>query len=85
VSWPRRARRTPRILDRTDLGRFAEANAVVHTELEGAQYEDARAHLHGLLNQRAAALARQEKFEPAEVRTMFANGSPAPRALALGL
>jgi len=76
---------TARILDRTDLGRFAEAYAVVHTELEGAQHEAARAHLDDLLNQRAAALARQEKFEPAEVRTMFANGSPAPRALALGL
>ena len=74
-----------RILDRTDLGRFAQAYTVVHTELGGAQYEAARAHLHDLLNQRAAALASQEKFEPAEVRTMFANGSPAPRALALGL
>jgi hypothetical protein len=74
-----------RILDSTDLGRFAESYAVVHAELEGPQYEAARAHLQDLLNQRAAALARQEKFEPAEVRTMFANASPATRAVALGL
>jgi hypothetical protein len=74
-----------RVLDRTDVGRFAESCAVVHTELEGAQYEAARAHLQDLLNQRATALAHQEKFEPAEVRTIFANGSPAPRAVALGL
>jgi hypothetical protein len=44
-----------RILDRTDLGRFAESYAVVHTELDGARYEAARAHLQDLLNQRAAA------------------------------
>ncbi|MBO0815275.1 MAG: hypothetical protein J2P30_09060 [Actinobacteria bacterium] len=74
-----------RILDRTDLGRFAESYAVVHAELESPRFAAARAHLQDLLNQRAAALARTEKFEPGEVRTMFANGSPAPRALALGL
>jgi hypothetical protein len=74
-----------RIFDRTDLGRFAESYAVVHAELEGPRFAAARAHLQDLLNQRAAALARKEKFEPGEVRTMFANGSPAPRALALGL
>jgi hypothetical protein len=34
---------------------------------------------------RVTALARQEKFEPAEVRTIFTNASPAARALALGL
>ena len=42
-------------------------------------------HLQDLLIQRSAALARQEKFEPAEVRTIFTNASPAARALALGL
>jgi len=74
-----------RVLDRTDLGRFAESYAVVDAELESPQYEAARVHLQDLLNQRAAALSRQEKFEPAEVRTMFANASPATRAVALGL
>jgi len=74
-----------RILDRTDLGRFAESYAVVRAELAGPSHEAALVHLQDLLNQRAAALARQEKFEPAEVRTMFASASPAPRAVALGL
>ena len=35
--------------------------------------------------QRAAAFARQERFEAAEVRTIFANGSPELRILAIGL
>jgi hypothetical protein len=74
-----------RILEHADLGRFAESYAVVHPELEDRRYESARARLQDLLIQRSAALARQEKFEPAEVRTIFANGSPAARALALGL
>jgi hypothetical protein len=74
-----------RILEHAELGRFAESCAVVHTELTDPRYESARAHLQDLLIQRSAALARQEKFEPAEVRTIFANASPAARALALGL
>src|SRR5215510_11057890 len=74
-----------RILGHTDLGRFAESYACVHAELEDARYEGARGHLQDLLVQRSAALARQEKFEPSEVRTIFTNGSPATRALALGL
>jgi hypothetical protein len=74
-----------RILEHAELGRFAESYAVVHTELGGPRYEGARAHLQGLLIQRSAALARQEQFEPAEVRTIFATAAPAARALALGL
>ena len=74
-----------RILEHSDLGTFAESYAVVHAELADPRYEPARAHLQGLLIQRSAALARQGQFEPAEVRTMFANTSPAGRALALGL
>jgi hypothetical protein len=74
-----------RILEHTDLGRFAESYACVHPELEDARYEGARGHLQDLLVQRSAALARQEKFEPAEVRTIFTNASPATRALAMGL
>ncbi len=74
-----------RILEHTDLGRFAESCAAVHAELADPRYDSARAHLQDLLIQRSAALARQEKFEPGEVRTIFANASPAARALALGL
>ena len=74
-----------RILEHAELGRFAESYAAVHAELADPRYEGARAHLQDLLIQRSAALARQEKFEPAEVRTIFANADPAARALALGL
>lgn len=74
-----------RILEHADLGRFADSYAALHAELAEPRFEGARAHLQDLLIQRSAALARQEKFEPAEVRTIFANAAPAARALALGL
>jgi hypothetical protein len=76
---------TARILDSTDLARFAESYAVAGKELGDSRFEGAQAHLQGLLVQRAAALAHQEKFEAAEVRTLFANGSPEIRVLAIGL
>ena len=74
-----------RIIEHADLGRFAESYAAVDAELADARFESARGHLQDLLIQRSAALARQEKFEPAEVRTIFTNASPAARALAMGL
>jgi hypothetical protein len=74
-----------RVLDRTDLARFAESCAVAGQELGDSRFENAQAHLQDLLVQRAAALAHQEKFEAAEVRTLFANGSPELRILAIGL
>ena len=74
-----------RILDQTDLARFAEAYAVAGKELGDPRFESAKAHLQDLLVRRAAALAHQEKFEAAEVRTLFANGSPEVRVLAVGL
>ena len=73
------------ILDQTDLARFAEAYAVAGKELGDPQFESAKAHLQDLLVRRAAALAHQERFEAAEVRTLFANGSPEVRVLAVGL
>jgi hypothetical protein len=73
------------ILDQTDLARFAESSAVAGKELGDPRFESARAHLQDLLVRRAAALAHQEKFEAAEVRTLFANGSPEVRVLAVGL
>lgn len=76
---------TARILDSTDLARFAESYAVAGKELGDSRFEVAQAHLQGLLVQRAATLAHQEKFEAAEVRTLFANGSPEVRVLAIGL
>ena len=74
-----------RILDRTDLARFAESYAFVHKDLEDPEYATARVHLQDLLVERAAAVARKEKFGASEVRTLFANASPAMRVLALGL
>ena len=74
-----------RILDSTDLARFAESYAVAGKELSDSRFEAARAHLQSLLVQRAAALAHQEKFEAAEVRTLFTNGTPEIRVLAIGL
>jgi hypothetical protein len=74
-----------RILEHADLGRFADSYAALHAELADPRFGAARAHLQDLLTQRSAALARQETFEPGEVRTIFANASPAARALALGL
>ena len=76
---------TARILDRTDLARFADACAVAGKELDDPAFDSAKVHLQNLLVQRTAALAHQEKFEPTEVRTLFVNGSPELRGLAIGL
>jgi len=72
------------ILQRTQLGRFAESYAFVHDELEG-DYLPARMHLQDALVRHAASVARQEKFEAREVRRLFADGSMVMRVLALGL
>jgi len=72
------------ILQRTQLGRFAESYAFVHDELDG-EYLPARMHLQHTLVQYAASVARQEKFEVREVRRLFADGSVVMRVLVLGL
>jgi hypothetical protein len=72
------------ILQRTQLGRFAEAYAFVHDELEG-DYFPARMHLQDTLVLHAASVARQEKFDAREVRRLFADGSMVMRVLVLGL
>jgi hypothetical protein len=76
---------TARILEHTDLARLAESYGFIHSQLDGDVYRDARLHLQDLLAQQAAAVARKEKFDAAEVRTLFANQSPTLRVLALGL
>jgi hypothetical protein len=73
------------ILDRSDLATFAESYAFIHEELRDPQYLPARAHLEDLLIERAGAVARREKFEASEVRTLFANASPMMRTLILGI
>lgn len=79
------APRAARILERTDLARLAESYGFVHDELSGDEYRTARIHLQDLLVERAAAIAKREKFDAAEVRAMFARGTLAIRVLALGL
>jgi hypothetical protein len=79
------APKAAKILDRSDLASFAESYAFIHEELSSPAYRDARVHLQDLLVERAAALARRERFDPQEVRTLFKNGSPMIRVLTLGL
>jgi hypothetical protein len=79
------APRAAHIVERTDLARFADSYTFVYKELDDDRYLDAQVHLQDVLVERAAAMARKEKFDAAEVRALAASGSPAMRALALGL
>ncbi|HUJ80657.1 MAG TPA: hypothetical protein VLW83_02175 [Candidatus Acidoferrales bacterium] len=79
------APKAAQILDRTDLARFAESYDFIHKELEEKKYYDAKIHLQDRLVEEAAALARKEKFDASEVRTLFANAAPTMRVLAIGL
>jgi hypothetical protein len=79
------APKTAQILERTTLASFAESYAFIHQELRDAEFKGARIHLQDLLAERSAAIARREKFEAAEVRRLFSNGSPVMRVLVLGL
>jgi hypothetical protein len=73
------------ILERTGITSFAESYAFIYEELRDRKYQEARVYLQDLLVERTAAIARQQKFKASEVRTLFANGSPVMRVLALGL
>jgi hypothetical protein len=79
------APRAAHILERTDLARFADSYSFLYKELDDERYRDATEHLQDVLVDRAAAIARKEKFEPVEVRALAANASPTMRVLALGL
>jgi hypothetical protein len=79
------APKAARILDRTDLAWFAQSYSFIHEELGADTYRDAKTHLQDLLVERAAAVARREKFDASEVRTLFQNAAPTMRVLALGL
>jgi hypothetical protein len=79
------APKTAQVLDRSDLAKFAESYAFIHEELRDPKYRDAKVHLQDLLVERAAAISRREKLDATEVRTLFKNGSPMMRVLALGL
>ena len=60
------------------------APLTTNDELAAPDYRAARIHLQDLLVQRAAGVARREKFQEREVRKLFANGSVVMRLLALG-
>jgi hypothetical protein len=79
------APKAARILDRTDLASYAQSYSFIHQELGDPAYQDARFHLQDLLVDRAAAIARRDKFDPSEVRTLFRNAAPTMRVVALGL
>jgi hypothetical protein len=76
---------TARILETTGLAGFAESYALIHEELRDPKYREARVYLQDLLVERAAAIARRQKFKPSEVRALFRDGSPLMRVLILGL
>jgi hypothetical protein len=79
------APRTAHILDGTEVASFAEAYSLVHDELADDLYRTAKIHLLDRLVDRAAALSRRSRFDPAEVRALFHNAAPTVRVLVLGL
>jgi hypothetical protein len=79
------APKAARILDRTDLAWYAQSYSFIHEELGDDAYRNAKMHLQDLLVERAAVIARREKFDASEVRTLFQNAAPTMRVVALGL
>ncbi|MFE3793389.1 hypothetical protein [Nocardia tengchongensis] len=73
------------ILNNTELAVFAESYTLAHEELAAEEFRPAKIHLQDLLVTRAATCARRNKFDAAEVRALFKNGTPTLRVLALGL
>jgi hypothetical protein len=72
-------------LETSGLTGFVESYEFIRRELQDDRYHDARLRLQDALVERAASLARTEKFDAAEVRRIFAEGSPLLRVLTLGL
>jgi hypothetical protein len=79
------APKAAQILDHTELARLVEAYAVIHDELPAPEFTDARTRIQDLLVAQAAAVARRQKFDAAEVNALFRNGAPITRVLVLGL
>lgn len=79
------APKTAQIIERSNLSTLAECYSFVHDELREPAFRQTRVRLQELLVERAASTARQTKFDPAEVRKLFADGTPMMRVLALGL
>jgi hypothetical protein len=73
-----------RLLEHTELAKLADAYGVIHQELSG-RHMSARIHLQDMMVDRAAALAKQHRFDPAEIREAFEATAPMTRVLLLGL
>ncbi|WP_199517275.1 hypothetical protein [Nucisporomicrobium flavum] len=76
---------TAAILGHTELAGLAQSYAIVHAELPGDANKATRAAVEDVLLKRAADTARLHTFNADEVRSLFRQGSPVIRALALGL
>jgi hypothetical protein len=79
------AGKTAMILERTDLARFADSYTLIHDELSDEKHKAAKVYLLDLLVERSASIARRQKFDAAEVRKLFRDGTPMMRVLTLGL
>src|SRR5260370_16697798 len=70
-----------RILEHADLGRFAEAYALVHPQLEDPRYQSARPPRPDLLIPRSPSLPPHGNIPPAALTTIFPHAPPAPPPL----
>ena len=73
------------IIDRSELAQLAEAYGVLREVLPDPEYTNARTYVQDVLVRRAATIAEREKFDAAEIRALFANGTPVIRVMVLGL
>jgi hypothetical protein len=58
---------------------------VLREVLPDPEYTDARTYVQDMLVRRAGTIAEREKFDAAEIRALFANGTPVIRVMVLGL
>lgn len=74
-----------RLLNHTELPAIAEAYGVVHAQLAGDEFKAARTQIQDQLVDRASAFARQRRFDPAEIKSLFPQATGPVRVLLLGL
>ncbi|MEU4197773.1 hypothetical protein AB0E69_38160 [Kribbella sp. NPDC026611] len=79
------ARKTAEALRRLGLADQLDAYATIYTELRDPELKGIRGEVLDRIVQRVSNAAAVEKFDKAEVRELFLNGSPIVRVLALGL
>jgi len=73
------------IIDRSELAQLTEAYGVLREVLPDPEYTNARTYVQDVLVRRAGTIAEREKFDAAEIRALFANGTPVIRVMVLGL